>query len=555
MRSPLIRLLLLLLALLPALALATPPAGAQLWTGPEDCSAVEAVRRGAEPGWQALTTDTPHDRHHAWVRLPLPPAWPSQMLVLPTVAATQLTTYLPGVAEPVRRDVHMPTPPHVGTSYWHSVLMLAPAPGEVLLCLQGRRIEPAAVTLVPAERQIERELDVRTLLSVSMAVILAMSAFALAFWVTLRDGVYLRYLGHLLAVLLFAGLNEWSLARFLVDLPGAPLPMLYLRAFSMALSAALTLAFARQFLELGQRAPRLDRILGRIVWTLLLFGALEVLALAGTSPMLSWILLVENLLAGACVVLLGSVVLRLAWQGQRQALYFCVAWTPFLLVVLTSVVLTVTGAESAQVVRLWQLPAAAFEAFLLSVGLADRALALKRERDAALHQAEHDALTSVLNRRGFECRLKQRLDERAAGTLLVCDLDHFKRINDRWGHPAGDRCLQVFVERAARVLPRSAELGRLGGEEFAILLRESGPAAHGLAERLRLEVSEVPVVVNSDVIALTVSIGLVGIAAGTEDEMGRLFERADAALYSAKTEGRNRVVDAERVGALDRTTR
>lgn len=328
--------------------------------------------------------------------------------------------------------------------------------------------------------------------------------------------------------------------------------MLYLRGFSMALSAALTLAFARQFLELGQHFPRLDRILGRIVWALLVFGALEVLAVARASPILSWVLLVENLLAGASVLLLGSVALRLAWRGQRQARYFSVAWTPFLLVVLTSVVLTVAGLESAQVVRLWQLPGAAFEAFLLSVGLADRALALKRERDAALHQAEHDALTGVFNRRGFEIRLKQRLDERAAGTLLICDLDHFKRINDRWGHPAGDRCLQVFAERAARVLPRNAELGRLGGEEFAVLLEESGPAAHALAERLRREVGEVPVLVNSDVIALTVSIGLAGIAAGTAEGMGRLFERADAALYAAKTEGRNRVVDAERVSVLAR---
>lgn len=538
-------LLLLLLLLLPARVLAEVlPVGEVLWTGPADCAAVEKVRRAADSDWQPLTADTPGGAGQVWVRFALPPAWPPQMLVLPTYSATRLTVYLPGVAEPVRRDVRMPAPPHVGSAYWHGVLLQAPVPGEVLACLDGRRTQPAALTLELADAQIERELDVRTLQAASVAVILAMSAFALTFWVALRDSIYLRYFGHLLAFLLFAGLNEWALARFFVDLPGAPWPMLCLRAFSMALAAAMTLTFTRQFLDLGRSAPHIDRALGRIVWALLGFGALEVLVVVLDSPLLSGVLLIENLLVGVAAVLLLIVSVRLAWQGQRYARYFCVAWLPFLLLVLTAVVLTILGMGEAQWLRLMQLPAVAFEAFLLSVGLADRTLALKRERDAAVHEAEHDALTGMLNRRGFESRLSQQLDARIGGTLLICDLDHFKRINDRWGHPIGDRCLQAFAERAARVLPGSADLARFGGEEFVILLKETGPLTLELAERLRREIGEVPVVVDGEVIALSVSIGLVGIGPDTRPDLAELFKRADAALYWAKAEGRNRVVDA-----------
>lgn len=543
MRGPIL-LLLVLMTLLPLRALAALPAGAAIWTGSEDCSAVDAIRSAAPSGWQPLTEATPLGSGHAWVRLPLPPAWPPQMLVLPTLAATELTVYLPGVADPVHRNVRMPEPPHTGTAYWHSVLMQAPQPGEVLLCLQGRRLQPAALALVGAERHIERELDVRALLTGSVAVILAMSAFALAFWVTLRDSIYLRYLGHLLAFLLFAGLNEWALARFFVDLP-APLPMLYVRAFSMALSAALTLSFTRQFLQLGRHAPRVDRTLGLIVWALLGCGVLELLGVVGAGSAPVWVLQAENLLVGVAAVLLMATTVRLARQGQRYARYFCVAWLPFLVVVLASAVSSMLGADAAQLLRLWQLPVVAFEAFLLSVGLADRTLALKRERDAAVHQAEHDSLTGVLNRRGFECRLAQRLADRTGGALLICDLDHFKRINDRWGHPVGDRCLQAFAERAARLLPGTAELGRLGGEEFVILLRETGTAALGLAEQLRREIAEVPVVVGDEVIALSVSIGLVGIEPGADSSIAGLLKQADAALYWAKAEGRNRVLVAE----------
>lgn len=522
------------------------PPDAERWSGPEHCDAVDAVRGADASGWQPLAAQTPPQPGQAWLRFPLPPAWPPQMLVLPTTAALQLSVYLPGVEAPEQRDVYMPAPPHTGSGYWHNVLMLAPKQGAVLICLQGRMTQPAAVQLVDANQQIEHELDLRTLLAGSIAIILAMSAFALTFWLTLRDRVFLLYFGHALAFLLFAGLNDWALTRFLTDLPGAPRSILYLRGFTMALSAAATLAFARRFLDLPRGSPRIDRLLNWMVRALLLFGAMEVLSVAALGLGAVWVINIENLLVGVSCLALMIASVRLAWEGNRYARYFCIGWLPFLLVVLTSVSANMLGAEFAQEVRLLVLPAAAFEAFLLSIGLADRALALKRERDLAQRMAECDVLTGVLNRRGFEARLLAQASTRKSGALMLCDLDHFKHINDRFGHPVGDRCLQAFAERALRVLPTSAELGRYGGEEFVVLLYESDPAAvRAVAERLRLEVADTPVVVDSEVITLTVSIGLVGFDGTNSSSLATLLARADAALYRAKAEGRNCIVEAE----------
>ncbi|GMU44174.1 MAG: hypothetical protein AMXMBFR25_21600 [Lysobacterales bacterium] len=537
---------LLCLGLLACMPLrAALPAGGELWTGTQGCEAIATVRRAPASEWRPLTRDAASRSGHAWVRFPLPPPWPAQMLVLPNFGAQHLEVHLPGVATPFRHDLQMPTPPHTGTSYWHTALLTAPKPGLVLACLAGKHVAPGMIELRPAELQIERELDLRALLAGSVAVIFAMSAFALTFWIALRDAIYLRYLGHLLAFLLFAGLNEWALARFLVDLPGAPAPMLILRAFTLALAAAMTLGFTRKFLDLAHTSPRADRVLGAIVYALLLFGTLEVLGNLVPGRLASLAVLVENLLVGVACLVLMAVSVRLAWKGHRYARYFCIAWVPFLTQVLVSVALTVLGTEVGQTLRALQLPAAAFEAFLLSIGLADRTLALKRERDAAVRLAERDALTGVYNRRGFEFRVKTRLDARKGGTLLLCDLDHFKRINDHFGHPVGDRCLQIFVERAGRVLPSSAELGRYGGEEFLVLLTATGAQALALAERLRRELADAPAVVGEHRIELTVSIGVADIAPFSLPTTASLLARADSALYRAKAEGRNRVIVAE----------
>jgi diguanylate cyclase (GGDEF)-like protein len=157
-----------------------------------------------------------------------------------------------------------------------------------------------------------------------------------------------------------------------------------------------------------------------------------------------------------------------------------------------------------------------------------------------MHKASTtDALTGALNRGAFQERLAEALapPDRQPFVLALLDLDHFKRVNDRYGHPAGDRALRRFCELVQAVARLDDVLGRLGGEEFALLLAETDLAgAHRFADRLRAGVARETA---ADEVALTVSIGLAEAAPGMSAD--ELLRSTDVALYSAKAAGRNRV--------------
>jgi two-component system, cell cycle response regulator len=186
----------------------------------------------------------------------------------------------------------------------------------------------------------------------------------------------------------------------------------------------------------------------------------------------------------------------------------------------------------------------------------DRALEKKRLREAnlrLLRQLEElsltDPLTGALNRRAFDNTLRREVSRaRRYGltlALVMIDLDHFKRINDTLGHPAGDEILKAFVKRLERCLRESDALHRVGGEEFAILLPHTGEAGgRELAERLLASIASEPFTVGRRDLKVTASAGLAWLS-GSELEHLSLLELADRALYVAKQRGRNRVECAE----------
>ena len=171
------------------------------------------------------------------------------------------------------------------------------------------------------------------------------------------------------------------------------------------------------------------------------------------------------------------------------------------------------------------------------------------ERAVTKHKnaASVDPLTGMFNRRGFAEASARVIDREAnAGrpvTVLICDIDHFKSINDRFGHPAGDEILKLFATVMIASLRISDLSGRIGGEEFAALL--PCPLEEGLvaAERVREAFAASDIVVEEGPVDTTVSIGVAGGPAGTELEV--LLAAADTALYQAKRAGRNRVQAAE----------
>ncbi|MEQ5841550.1 diguanylate cyclase [Paraburkholderia acidicola] len=158
-------------------------------------------------------------------------------------------------------------------------------------------------------------------------------------------------------------------------------------------------------------------------------------------------------------------------------------------------------------------------------------------------EARHDALTGALSRRYFLDLLRHEIEraQRAGEPLCmaIADLDHFKQINDRFGHAAGDRALEHFVDTCRIELRDGDAIGRLGGEEFGILLPATAlTAGFETVERLRTRLKSVPSTTLPAPVKLSVSIGITEL--GPDDAAERLMSRADHALYAAKSGGRDR---------------
>ncbi len=162
-------------------------------------------------------------------------------------------------------------------------------------------------------------------------------------------------------------------------------------------------------------------------------------------------------------------------------------------------------------------------------------------------RAQQDFLTGASTRRAFveqaerEIERCGRYDRQAS--MIVLDIDHFKLVNDSFGHPAGDRVLKAVVSGCAAALRSNDFIGRLGGEEFAILLPETGAdQAMVLALRLRSAIEGLDGGLSGP--RVTASFGIASLRFGTETVEGWLAA-ADAALYAAKQNGRNRCISAD----------
>jgi diguanylate cyclase (GGDEF)-like protein len=162
------------------------------------------------------------------------------------------------------------------------------------------------------------------------------------------------------------------------------------------------------------------------------------------------------------------------------------------------------------------------------------------------HLSHHDGLTGLLNRRAFDERLRQELGTSTrAGLplgLLMVDVDHFKRINDLHGHAGGDEALREVAARLKRAARGNDVVGRLGGEEFGVLLPATDAAGiRQAAERLRAAVGGTALSIVGRAQAVTVSVGA-SMRLSADDDAESMMRRADQGLYRAKEEGRDRVI-------------
>ncbi|ROL64687.1 diguanylate cyclase [Pseudomonas vranovensis] len=186
-----------------------------------------------------------------------------------------------------------------------------------------------------------------------------------------------------------------------------------------------------------------------------------------------------------------------------------------------------------------------FESMLYAIGIAYVTLAMVRERTELKFKAAAytDPLTDIGNRRAFMSRGAELLADCARRgepvSLLLCDLDHFKRLNDVYGHQTGDQALIAFSQVTRLSVREEDVFARIGGEEFACLLANTDEhSALRVARRICSSFYELPLLEPG---LLSVSIGIVGASRPGEHDLSRLLSMADNALYTAKRQGRNRV--------------
>jgi diguanylate cyclase (GGDEF)-like protein len=246
------------------------------------------------------------------------------------------------------------------------------------------------------------------------------------------------------------------------------------------------------------------------------------------------------------------------WRGRSEPLVsrwpaiFMLFAHGALFLLRTPLVLMLPWSPGTQVYESVWLTVLSFEALLFTIAIAFILLAMAKERIEYRHRtaAMMDPLTGIPNRRAFpldgdELMKRHAWDPCPAAVLLI-DLDHFKSINDRFGHAVGDRVLQVFAN-AVKMNVRTCDLiGRLGGEEFAaVLYNITRDKALIVAERIRVSFAEAAAEVDGRPVVATVSIGLVINQDGPLD-VPDLLAKADQAFYHAKERGRNRVEVGDR---------
>ncbi|MEO3385603.1 GGDEF domain-containing protein [Mesorhizobium sp. CAU 1741] len=181
--------------------------------------------------------------------------------------------------------------------------------------------------------------------------------------------------------------------------------------------------------------------------------------------------------------------------------------------------------------------------YTVASGTFSLSLAFERSNTKLRHAASHDALTGLMNRGAFETELRAALDDEPATpfTLALFDVDHFKSVNDRFGHAAGDEALRRCAEICRSCTDKGDLVARVGGEEFAIVLKgKSVDAATATIEHVRRLVAATPMHSSGQRFSITISGGLCHNATG-RGNFDELMRDADAFLYDAKNKGRNRI--------------
>ncbi|MGE5452201.1 MAG: diguanylate cyclase [Acidobacteriota bacterium] len=416
--------------------------------------------------------------------------------------------------------------------------------------------------------------------------LLAMLLYNLLLYVSLRTRTYLYYVMYLalfgLTQLVFNGMAFQYLWPAHPDWGNRAAPLL------MGASGWILTLFSRDFLALPTHWPAADRVVRGTLW---IFGGVAFVSLWMDYTIPIRLGTTASIMAPVLHLTIAAEMLR---RGHRQALYFLLAFGG-LLVGVTLAAMQAFGLVKASVLTEYGLQiGSTLEITLLSFALAhrlklaqeanerlqrahaaeleDRVQARTVDLDRALHNLTEantrlhaltvrDALTGLHNRQFLNERLPDiwRQAQRWHQTLsvLMIDIDHFKQVNDQYGHAAGDEALKLVAQTLSSQLGRPGDLAvRYGGEEFLALLPQTNlEGARHIAETLRQSVAALTCLSGSTLIPLTVSIGVACARPTAAQRVEDLLHVADQLLYHAKRSGRNRCAVQGEVNVAGETLR
>lgn len=410
------------------------------------------------------------------------------------------------------------------------------------MTLERAYLSPSDIALGP---DFLRSLIILAILAGMLCMPLIFNA---AFYRILREPFVLWH-SMLTISLLLTILVSSGLAVILFDPPAMTLSWITTVIFGLTVASGAM--FTHSFIEPGRMHPLLRRaLLWCAVWAMFLSTSHAAFPFVGRSFQST---AYTAAFAPVVVIFILSVADALR-RGSRAARFQAVGYIPVIMVGLVRLVTgVVPGLESNDAMLLFYVGCVC-EVLFTTLGVADRFMTIKRQRDSARFEAdmlerlsERDALTGLLNRRAIEQNF-ERFRAEGYRTLAVLDLDHFKAINDVHGHVVGDAVLKAVAE-ALQADPQ-VHAFRLGGEEFVLLVRGEDAQLH--AERRR---QAIPAVVANAVPGLgrpvTASMGMTDTSPNADTEFAKLYEKADRLLYNAKLAGRNRTQTALAQGSKD----
>ncbi|MBT4522958.1 MAG: diguanylate cyclase [Halieaceae bacterium] len=272
-----------------------------------------------------------------------------------------------------------------------------------------------------------------------------------------------------------------------------------------------------------------------------------------SAPIIGTVVLISNVLYGIMIAMAILLSIIAVHRGSHSAVFYLLAWVPLFTTIILRLAAIYGVIEMGTLVMNGMYPAFALEALILSVGIAGKIREQRRIEGAQRLKLESlastDPLTGLYNRRRItdiaettlnSITIHQPLTTTVA--VLVVDIDHFKRVNDTWGHDVGDVVLKQVAATIKQTCRSGEVVARWGGEEFTVLLPSSDSSnALKVAERIRRNVENIPLSRIKPVsYRITVSIGL-STAIANETTFVEQFKQADEALYQAKESGRNTV--------------